>query len=88
MEREEREPSKALGCNFSRYIRDESRNDWRKEERRWKSAEPKGKWSPANFREHRDHGIVLLGLGNSRANSFGRRRCLITLSRRAKRRET
>ena len=38
--------------------------------------------------EHRDHGVVSLGLANSRANSFGRRRCLIRLSRRAKRRET
>lgn len=42
-EREEREPGKALGCNFSRYIRDGSRNESRKEQIRAKGAERREK---------------------------------------------
>lgn len=37
--REEREPGKALGCNFSRYIRDGSRNEPGKEQTRGKRAQ-------------------------------------------------
>lgn len=39
VEREERKPGKALGCNFSRYIRDGSRNESGKERIREKGAE-------------------------------------------------
>ena len=58
VEREEREPSKALGCNFSRYIRDGSRNDRRSgEQRRGKSEQKRGGEKVAReFPGHRDHG--------------------------------
>lgn len=62
-----RVPGKALGCNFSRYIRDGSRNEKRKEGRRYggkrmaeKARVRKGeKRSPlANFRPSRTTTIV------------------------------
>lgn len=50
-----RVPGKALGCNFSRYIRDGSRNEKRKDPGREKrAAESEGKKKPvANFRPSR-----------------------------------
>lgn len=46
-----RVPGKALGCNFSRYIRDGSRNEMRKDPGR--AAESEGKKPVANFRPSR-----------------------------------
>lgn len=49
-----RVPGKALGCNFSRYIRDGSRNEKRKDPGREKrAAESEGKKPVANFRPSR-----------------------------------
>lgn len=49
-----RVPGKALGCNFSRYIRDGSRNEKEKDLGREKrAAESEGKKPVANFRPSR-----------------------------------